>query len=141
MKHLTNAKEVIRKQKAFLISSIGGTIVTSAIIHTSYTKIVPLTQVTAGFVIVLPAIYIGIINEEIQESVLAMILSLIGSIVLISFVRILPAIFGVFPHQSDFFAYQQIGETLPLFFLLFPLYILGTMIGILINEFIIKTRY
>ena len=139
MKHLANVREAIRKQKAFLISAIGGTIVTSAIIHSSYTKIVPLTQVTAGFVIVLPAIYIGIINEEIQESILAMVLSLIGSIVLISVARILPAIFGVFPNQSDFFAYQQIGETLPLFFLLFPLYILGTMIGILINEFILKT--
>lgn len=135
------AKEEILKRKPFLISSIGGTFVTSAIIHASHTKIIPLTQVTAGFIIVVPAIYIGIINEEIQESVLAMILSLIGSIILISFVKILPALFGVFPSESDLFAYEQIAETLPLFFLMFPLYILGTMSGVLINEFIIKTHY
>ncbi|MHA1944622.1 MAG: hypothetical protein ACXAC6_11040 [Candidatus Hodarchaeales archaeon] len=141
MKQLINAKETVFKKRSFLVSSIGGTIVTSAIIHSSYTKIIPLTQVTAGFVIVLPAIYIGILSEEIQESILAMILSLVGSITLISFVRILPALFGIFPSQGDLFAYQQIAETLPLFFLMFPLYILGTMFGVILNEFVIKTRY
>ncbi|MHA2107389.1 MAG: hypothetical protein ACXABU_15285 [Candidatus Hodarchaeales archaeon] len=141
MKQRKNARKAVVQQKDFLISAIGGTIVTSAIIHISYTKILPLTQVTAGFILVLPAIYIGLINEEIQDSMLAMVLSLIGSILLIVFARIIPALIGVFPSQSDLFAYQQIAETLPLFFLMFPLYVLGTMFGVIINEFVIKSRY
>ena len=139
-RRMKNSELVVRK-KDFLISSIGGTIVTSAIVHISYTKILPLTQVTAGFIIILPAVFIGLINEEIQESMLAMILTLIGSIFLISFVRIIPGLIGVFPSQSDIFAYQQIAETLPLFFLMFPVYVLGTMFGVIINEFVLKSRY
>ncbi len=139
MNERINALERVIKKKEFLISSIGGTIVTSAIIHSSYTKILPLTQVSAGFIIIVPAIYIGLLNEEIQESILAMIMSLMGSLFLILFARITPALLGVFPSQSDVFAYQQIGETLPLFFLMFPIYILGTMFGVLINEFALKS--
>ncbi|MHA1977204.1 MAG: hypothetical protein ACW98F_17480 [Candidatus Hodarchaeales archaeon] len=141
MNQRMKAIEVMVRKKDFLISSIGGTIVTSAIIHISYTKIFPLTQITAGFIIILPAIFIGLINEEIQDSMLSMILTLVGSLFLISFVRMLPGFIGVFPSQSDLFAYQQIAETLPLFFLMFPLYVLGTMFGVILNEFVIKTRY
>jgi len=141
MNYRMRVKELVFRKKDFLLSSIGGTIVTSAIMHISYTGIFPLTQTTAGFVIIIPAIFIGLINDEIQDSMLAMIIALIGSIGLISFVRILPGLLGVFPSQSDLFAYQQIAETLPFFFLMFPLYILGTMFGLILNEFLIKSRY
>ncbi len=141
MSRQINALKLLVKKKDFLLSSIGGTIVTSAIIHSSYTKVIPLTQTTAGIVIIIPAIFIGLLNDEIQEAMYAMLIAIFGSLILISFARIVPGLLGIFPSGSDVFAYQQIGETLPLFFLMFPLYVLGTMFGVLINEFLIKDQY
>ncbi|MFX0205090.1 MAG: hypothetical protein ACFFDT_03825 [Candidatus Hodarchaeota archaeon] len=123
---------------AFFISSIGAIIITSAIIHTSYTQILPLTQLTIGLILIVPAAFIGLLNEDLKESMLAMFLAIVGTILLTSFTRILPTLLGVFPSQGDVFAFQQIGETLAFFFLMVPFFIIGTIIGVILNEFVLK---
>ncbi|MFX1282776.1 MAG: hypothetical protein ACFFB5_03940 [Promethearchaeota archaeon] len=126
---------------AFLISIIGAIIVSSAILHVSFTQVIPLTQLTAGFIIIIPAFFIGLINDDIRDSFLAMALSVFGTIILTSFTRALPAFVGIFPGEGDFFAFQQVASTIPMIFLLVPVSVIGTMIGVVVNEFLIKSRY
>jgi hypothetical protein len=47
-----------------------------------------------------------------------------------------PALSGIIPRQNDIFIYQKISEIIPLFFLLFPLFMLGIILGVMLNEFV-----
>lgn len=135
------SKEKHKKIIALLVSTIGATIIASTILHTLYTQILPINELSAALLLLIPAAYIGLINEDIKESMLAMFITLGSTIILTSFTRSIPAILGLFPYTSDIFAFQQVTETIPLLFLVIPFFVVGTMIGVIVNEFILKTRY
>ncbi len=126
---------------ALLVSTIGATIIASTILHVLYTQILPINELSAAVLLLIPAAYLGLINEDIKESMLAMFITIGSTIILTSFTRSIPAILGLFPHSSDVFVFQQVTETIPLLFLVIPFFVIGTMIGVIVNEFILKTRY
>ncbi|MFW9904655.1 MAG: hypothetical protein ACFFFH_10005 [Candidatus Thorarchaeota archaeon] len=132
-----------RKDKvlAFLISTLGAIIFVSTIIHILYTQIIPITEITAALLLMIPAAYIGLLNEEIKESLLSMLITTVCSIVISSLLRSMPALLGLFPHDSDVFIFEQVTRSVPLLFLLIPFLLIGTMIGVIINEFTLKSRY
>jgi hypothetical protein len=135
------SKEDRHKIIALLVSIIGATIIASTILHVLYTQILPINEPLVALLLLIPAAYIGLINEDVKESMLAMFITITSTIILTSFTRSIPAILGLFPHSSDVFAFQQITETIPLLFLVIPFFVIGTMIGVIVNEFILKTRY
>ncbi|MFX0013838.1 MAG: hypothetical protein ACFFB2_03660 [Promethearchaeota archaeon] len=134
--------ESSNKTTMFIISTVGAIIVSSTIIHVLYTQILPLTELTSAIFLMLPAVYIGVLNEDIKRSMLSMTLTTVGIVVLSSFTLSLPAFVGVFPYSNDLFIFQQITETIPLLFLVIPFLTIGTIIGVIINEFKLKkSRY
>jgi len=90
--------------------------------------------------LLLPPFFIGLVNEELEDSMTAMLVAIIGTILLTAFTRSLPALLGIFPGQADLFVFQQVGETLSLLLPLVPIYALGTMAGLLVKEFVMKPR-
>ncbi|MHA2030640.1 MAG: hypothetical protein ACW99Q_14730 [Candidatus Kariarchaeaceae archaeon] len=129
--------------KPFAISCIGGIISISAVLHASFTQILPfsLTPFTMGSILLIMSAFIGLLNEEIKESILAMVITIVGAVFLTAFMRVLPAVLGFIPSQTDVFAFAQVASTLPMFLLMTPFCVFGTMLGLLINEFVVKPRY
>ncbi|UCG03881.1 MAG: hypothetical protein JSW11_07825 [Candidatus Heimdallarchaeota archaeon] len=129
-----------KKQIAtIIISSIGSSILASTIFHLLYTQLISMTVLIAGIYLIIPAVFIGIINVDIKESMIAMVLSAVGTIFLTAFTRSIPAFMGILA-QGDLFIFQQIAETVPLLFLMLPIMMVGTIIGVVINEFVL-TQY
>ncbi len=135
---LDKKKEEKIDQIMILVSSFGSVIVMSAILHVSFTQIIPLTQITAGVILIGPSIFIGLLNDDLKDALKAMVITVLGTIILTIFIRSIPAIIGVFPAQSDVFIFQQIAETLPLFFLMIPFSVIGTVGGSILSEFLFK---
>ncbi|MFX1506948.1 MAG: hypothetical protein ACFFDC_12665 [Promethearchaeota archaeon] len=132
-------EEFRSKVTIFIISTIGAIIVGSTILHILYNHFID--EIGAALFLLIPAVYIGVLNEEIKQSMLSMVISIVGIIFLTSLGRSMPALIGIFPHSRDLFIFQQITETIPLIFLLVPFITVGTMIGVIINEFSLKQRY
>lgn len=133
--------EGLSNRMIIFLSSIGTIFITTTIIHVSFSEILPLTQFTSGFIMFFPAIFIGLLNEDIKESLGVMFISLFGSIIFTSITRMIPSLIGIFPREGDFFNFIQVAETLPLFFMMFPFFVLGTTFGVLLNEFVLNNRY
>ncbi len=139
-------KEKISKEKksdlfAFIISSIGGIIVLSAIISVSYSQILPLSYPALALIAVLVSIFIGILNEDPKRSIFALVITMVSAVFLTSFMRSMPALIGIIPGETDLFIFAQLTTTLPIFFIIAPTCFLGNTLGILINEFLLKPRY
>ncbi len=124
-----------------VMASTSAIIVSSAIFHALHTNILPITHITAGIFLLFPAALIGIINEELKDSLISMVLSLIGTLIVTAFTRSIPAILRIFPNQNDLYIFQQITETLPLIFLMTPFFVIGTAIGAIFNEAFIRPKY
>ncbi|MFX0170538.1 MAG: hypothetical protein ACFE9L_01330 [Candidatus Hodarchaeota archaeon] len=126
----------------FLISSIGAAIVASTIFHVSFTDVIPLNTITAVIFLLVPTTFIGLLNEDIKDSYLSMGLAIVLTILLTSFTRAFPAFLGIFPGESDIFVFFQTAETVVIiFFLMIPIALFGTMVGVLLNEFVVKSQY
>lgn len=120
--------------------TIGATIIASAILHSTYTNIFPIITQYAIFLLFIPAFFIGIICIEFKDALAAMFLSMFVSIVIISSVRSLPAIIGIVTQDTILFIISQFALSLPLFFPLVLIFVLGTVSGLLFNEFVIEPR-
>ena len=129
------------KVLAFIISTVGAIIFVSTIIHVLYTQIIPITEIITALLVMIPAAYIGLLNEDIKESLLSMFVTAIGSIITSSLLRSMPALLGLFPHSGDVFIFEQITRSVPLLFLVIPFLLIGTMIGVILNEFALKSQY
>jgi len=112
--------EKVKRISMVSVSTLGTTVISTTIFHSSYMKIIPFTQVTAGLILVFPALFLGLMNEEIKESMVAMVLTVIGTVLLTIVTRSVPAFIDILPvaGNRDVFVFQQIGESLPLFFLM-----------------------
>lgn len=139
--YLETEKEKISDLFAFIISSIGGIIILSALISISYTQILPLSYMALTIIAILLSIFIGILNEDPKKSILALVTAVVSAVFLTSFMRAMPALIGVIPAETDLFVFAQLTTTLPIFFIITPACFLGNTLGIIINEFLLKPRY
>jgi hypothetical protein len=57
------------------------------------------------------------------------------------FLRSLPAIVGFFPQTGDIFIFAKFTETFALIGLVFPILILGSFSGIILNTFFLGSPY
>ena len=133
--------EIRDKVLAFIISTVGAIIFVSTLIHVLYTQIIPMSEITTALLLLIPAAYIGLLNEDVKESLLSMFITAIVSIVISALLRSMPALLGLFPHSSDVFIFEQMTRSVPLLFLVIPFLLIGTMIGVILNEFTLKSRY
>lgn len=125
--------------KNSLITWIGAVIVTTALIHITTMQLFPWLNLGGiGLLLLIPGFFIGLINTDVRDAVAVMFLSVLGSIIAAGIMRALPALVGVILVQPDLFVLYQFGQCIPLFLPLIPTYVLGTMAGLIVNEFLIS---
>jgi hypothetical protein len=119
---------------------IGATIITTSILHLTYTNIFPLITQLAIFLLFIPAFFLGIMCIEFKDAVLAMVATMIISIFTFALSRSAPVFLGIINQDVTFFIISQFALTLPLFFPLVLVFTLGTVAGLLFNEFAIEPK-
>lgn len=120
-------------------SSIGAAIINTAILHATYTQIIPwLASGTAIYLLLIPTFFIGLLNIELSDTVVSMFAAVPLTILLTGFTRASPAFFGFLQDRAVFFVISQFAVTIPLLLPLIPAYVIGTLAGTLFNEFIIE---
>ncbi len=119
---------------------IGATIITTSILHLTYTNIFPIVTQLAIFLLFIPAFFLGIMCIEFKDAVLAMVATMIISIFTFAIARSAPVFLGIIIQDTTFFIISQFALTVPLFFPLVLVFTLGTVAGLLFNEFIIEPK-
>lgn len=123
-----------------LYTTVGATIISTAILHTTLTNIFPIITINAVFLLFIPAFLIGILNIEFKDALTAMFLSMMLTIILFTLIRSLPAFLGIITQSVTFFIIAQFALSLPIFFPLVLVFVLGTFSGLIFNEFVIEPR-
>ncbi len=118
----------------------GGVVTTTAILHASYTNIIPLLTHLAIILLFIPAFFLGIICLEFKDAILAMIATMFISILALALARSSPVYLGIVTQDITFFMISQFALSVFLFFPLVLVFTLGTVAGLLFNEFILE-RY
>ncbi|MFX1564416.1 MAG: hypothetical protein ACFFCH_00330 [Promethearchaeota archaeon] len=119
---------------------VGAVVITTSILHASYTNIIPGLNQLAFILLFIPSLFLGIICIEFKDTMIAMLATIIISVFLIALARSAPVFFGIITETAPFFIISQFALTLPLFFPLVLIFTLGTVAGLLFNEFIIEPR-
>ena len=118
----------------------GGVVVTTAILHASYTNIIPLLTNLAIILLFIPAFFLGIICLEFKDAILAMIATMVISILALALTRSAPVYMGIVTQDITFFMISQFALSVFLFFPLVLVFTLGTVAGLIFNEFVLE-RY
>jgi hypothetical protein len=118
----------------------GGVVVTTAILHASYTNIFPPLTNLAIILLFIPAFFLGIICLEFKDAILAMIATIFISILALALARSSPVYMGIVTQDITFFMISQFALSVFLFFPLVLVFTLGTVAGLLFNEFVLE-RY
>ncbi len=119
---------------------VGAVIITTTILHSTYTNIFPQITQLAIVLLFIPAFFLGIICIEFKDAILAMIATMIISIFTLSITRAAPVFLGVVTQDVTFFIISQFALSVPLFFPLVLIFTLGTTAGLIVNEFVIEPR-
>lgn len=130
------------KDRFFLTvySTIGSTIISTAILHITFTMIFPVIAFNAIFLLFIPAFLIGILAIEFKDALVAMFLTMVSTIILFTYIRALPAFLGIITQAITYFIIGQFALSLPIFFPLVLVFVLGTTAGLIFNEFVIEPR-
>jgi hypothetical protein len=118
----------------------GAVIITTAILHTTYTNLIPWVTQYAIFLLFIPAFFLGIICIEFKDAILAMIATMMISILALALARSAPVFLGIVTQDITFFIISQFALSIPLFFPLVIAFSLGTVAGLVFNEFFIEPR-
>jgi hypothetical protein len=131
-----------RKQRLTLAAygMAGGVVVTTAILHATYTNIIPLLTQLAIILLFIPAFFLGVICLEFKDAILAMIATIFISILVLALARSAPVYVGIVTQDITFFMISQFALSVFLFFPLVLVFTLGTVAGLLFNEFVLE-RY
>ncbi|MFW9934920.1 MAG: hypothetical protein ACFFDU_05380 [Candidatus Thorarchaeota archaeon] len=121
-------------------STIGATIISTAILHVTFTRIYPIIAFNAIFLLFIPAFLIGVLAIEFKDALVAMFLTMVFTIVLFTYIRALPAFLGIITQAITYFIIGQFALSLPIFFPLVLVFVLGTIAGLIFNEFVIEPR-
>lgn len=130
------------KDRFFLTvySTIGSTIISTAILHITFTMIFPVIAFNAIFLLFIPAFLIGMLAIEFKDALVAMFLTMVSTIILFTYIRALPAFLGIITQAITYFIIGQFALSLPIFFPLVLVFVLGTTAGLIFNEFVIEPR-
>ena len=118
----------------------GGVVVTTAILHASYTNLFPILTNLAIVFLFIPAFFLGIICIEFKDAILAMIATIFISIFALALARSSPVYLGIVTQDITFFMISQFALSVFLFFPLVLVFTLGTVAGLIFNEFVLE-RY
>ncbi len=118
----------------------GAVVVTTTILHATYTRIFPGFAEVAIFLLFIPAFFLGIICLEFKDAILSMIVTMFISIFVLTLARSAPVFLGVVTQDITFFIISQFALSIPLFFPLVLVFTLGTVAGLIFNEFFIEPR-
>ncbi|MFX1576984.1 MAG: hypothetical protein ACFFCF_07400 [Promethearchaeota archaeon] len=121
-------------------STIGATIISTTILHVTLTMIYPIIAFNAIFLLFIPAFLIGVLAIEFKDALTAMFLTMVCTIILFTYIRALPAFLGIITQAITYFIIGQFALSLPIFFPLVLVFVLGTTTGLVFNEFIIEPR-
>jgi hypothetical protein len=125
----------MKRLKTFIFVTIGSTIISTAVLHATYTGIFPVLATFSILVLFLSAFFIGILSAELKDALFAMFLSLTLTIVIMVLLRSLPAFLGIITSGVVFFIISQFALSLPLFFPLVMVYALGLLAGLIFSTF------
>jgi hypothetical protein len=123
-----------------MYSIIGATIISTAILHATFTRVYPIIAFNAIFLLFIPAFLIGVLAIEFKDALIAMFLTMVSTIILFTYIRALPAFIGIITQAITYFIIGQFALSLPIFFPLVLVFVLGTIAGLLFNEFVIEPR-
>jgi hypothetical protein len=118
----------------------GAVIITTAILHATYTNLFPLITQFAIFLLFIPAFFLGLLCIEFKDAILAMVATMLISVFTIALARSAPVFLGIVTQDATFFIISQFAVSVPLFFPLVISYTLGTVAGLIFNEFFIEPR-
>lgn len=119
----------------FLYVTFGSTIISTAVLHATYTAIFPLLATFSIFILFFAAFFIGMLSREFKDALFAMFISLTLSIVILVALRSLPAFLGIITSGVVFFIISQFALSLPLLFPLVMVYVLGLLAGLIFSTF------
>ncbi len=124
-----------KRLKNFLFVTVGSTIISTAVLHATYTAIFPLLALFSIFILFFSAFFIGVLSLEFKDALFAMFISLTLSIAILVVLRSLPAFLGIVTSGVIFFIISQFALSLPLFFPLVMVYVLGVLAGLIFSTF------
>lgn len=127
----------LQRLKQFLFMTIGSIIISTAILHASYTNIFPFLTQIAIIILFIPAFFIGLLTLEFKDGLAAMFVSIFSTIVVMAIIRSIPAYIGIITSDIVFFIIAQFALSIPLIFPLVMVYTLGLLVGLLLNTFAI----
>lgn len=120
---------------SFLFVTFGSTIISTAVLHATYTEIFPLLATLSLFILFLSAFFIGLLSPEFKDALFAMFLSLTLTIVIMTLLRSIPAFIGIITSGVVFFIISQFALSIPLLFPLVMVYVLGLLAGLIFSIF------
>jgi hypothetical protein len=140
--HLETSTMSYQKERITLAvyGIVGAVIITTAILHATYTNLFPLFTQYAIFLLFIPAFFLGIMCLEFKDAIIAMLVTMFISVFALALARSAPVYMGIVTQDTTFFIISQFALTLPLFFPLVLVFTLGTVAGLIFNEFIIEPR-
>ncbi|MFX1319246.1 MAG: hypothetical protein ACFE9D_06850 [Promethearchaeota archaeon] len=118
----------------------GAVIITTAILHATYTNLIPPLTQYAILLLVIPAFFLGLLCIEFKDAILAMIATMLLSVFATALSRAAPVFLGIVTQDATFFIISQFAVSVPLFFPLVITYSLGTVAGLIFNEFLLEPR-
>ncbi|MFX1299659.1 MAG: hypothetical protein ACFFAL_03000 [Promethearchaeota archaeon] len=119
----------------FLYVTFGSTIISTAVLHATYTEIFPLLATFSIFILFFSAFFIGVLSREFKDALFSMFISLTLTIVIIVVLRALPAFLGIITSGVVFFIISQFALSIPLLFPLVMVYVLGLLAGLIFSTF------
>ena len=124
-----------RRLITFLYVTLGSTIISTAVLHATYTGIFPLLATFSIFILFFSAFFIGVLSREFKDALFSMFISLTLTIVIIVLLRALPAFLGIITSGVVFFIISQFALSIPLLFPLIMVYVLGLLAGLIFSTF------
>ncbi|MDO8122972.1 MAG: hypothetical protein Q6364_01135 [Candidatus Hermodarchaeota archaeon] len=125
----------MKRVRTFLFVTIGSTIISTAVLHATYTEIFSVLAIFSIFILFFSAFFIGVLCHEFKDALIAMFISLTLSIVILVVLRSLPAFLGIITSGAVFFVISQFALSLPLIFPLIMVYVLGVLAGLIFSTF------
>ena len=91
----------MKRLMTFLFVTVGSTIISTAVLHATYTEIFPVLATISIFVLFFSAFFIGVLSAEFKDALYAMFLSLALTLLIMVLLRSLPAFLGIITSSSD----------------------------------------
>ncbi|MFX0077718.1 MAG: hypothetical protein ACFE8O_00610 [Candidatus Hermodarchaeota archaeon] len=124
-----------KRTSIFLYVTVGSVIISTAILHATYTMIFPLLSQVGLLIIFFSAFFIGLLIPEFKDALIAMFLSIFLTLLIMGIFRSLPVLLGIIISDMVFFIISQFALSIPLMFPLIMVYTLGTLAGLIFSAF------